>query len=315
MLNKVFTGVWPTLVTPFTDADKIDHGALEEMVNWYYSRGVDGLFAVCQSSEMFSLSLEERVELASAVVRASGGRLPVIASGHVSDTVKEQIEEIKRISDTGTDAFVLVSNRLAQPDEKDEAWMRNAEFLLKSISNVQFGIYECPYPYKRLMSAELLKWCAETGRFVFLKDTCCDNGQIKAKVQAVKGKTLKLFNANSATLLQSLMDGASGYSGVMANFHPQLYAWLMENWDKEILRAQELQDFLGTAALIAGQVYPVNAKYFLKLEGLRITLNSRIKNPADFLPFNKLEVEQLSNLTNMYTGKYPLKSKKSRVTT
>ena len=64
-------GVWPTMVTPFTDTDEVDYGALEELVEWYIGAGVDGLFAVCQSSEMFFLSLGERVAIAEFVVKKS----------------------------------------------------------------------------------------------------------------------------------------------------------------------------------------------------------------------------------------------------
>ena len=32
------------------------------------------------------------------------------------------------------------------------------------------------------------------------------------------------------TLLETLRDGASGFSGVMGNLHPELYVWLDQNW-------------------------------------------------------------------------------------
>ena len=75
------------MVTPFTNDDRLDREALEAMVEWYLARGVDGLFAVCQSSEMFFLTLPERVALAKAVVDFAGGRAEVIASGHISDSL------------------------------------------------------------------------------------------------------------------------------------------------------------------------------------------------------------------------------------
>ncbi len=85
MAASISDGVWPTMVTPFTADDKIDFDALAAQVEWYLARGVDGLFAVCQSSEMFYLSLDERVALARAVVERVAGRVEVIASGHISD--------------------------------------------------------------------------------------------------------------------------------------------------------------------------------------------------------------------------------------
>ena len=104
--------------------------------------------------------------------------------------------------------------------------------------DVPLGFYECPYPYKRIISPELLKWCADTGRFYFIKDTSCDIENMKAKLEVIKGTNLKLFNANTSTLLETLELGASGYSGVMANFHPELYVKLC-NIYKETLQKQE----------------------------------------------------------------------------
>ena len=168
---------------------------------------------------MFYLSVEERAEIAKFVVEVADSRVQVIASGHVSDNIDDQISELQRIGDTGVDAIVLVSNRLADVNESDELWKKNAESIINKL-DVPLGIYECPYPYKRLMNPDLLRWCASTGRFLFLKDTCCDTKQIEAKLQAVEGTNLKIYNANSVTLLESLKVGVEGYSGVMANHHP-----------------------------------------------------------------------------------------------
>jgi 4-hydroxy-tetrahydrodipicolinate synthase len=294
--NSIVDGVWPTMITPFTDSNVIDYMALGKLIDWYMDRGVNGLFAVCQSSEMFMLSLEERVELAGFVKKQAAGRVPVIASGHVSDSIEGQIKEIKAISAVGIDAFVMVSNRLAAEGESDEVWKRNAEAILAAVPDVPFGIYECPYPYKRLMSPDLLAWCASTGRFLFLKDTCCDLEGIRAKLKAVSGSQLKIFNANSATLLDSLKIGAAGFSGVMANFHPQLYAWLTNNWAKEPEKAALVQSYLGVSSMVELQLYPLNAKYYLQQQGLGVTLQCRVKDQELFVSKERLVMQQLAEL-------------------
>ncbi|GJM75481.1 hypothetical protein HMSSN036_76970 [Paenibacillus macerans] len=67
---------------------------------------------------------------------------------------------------TGIDALVLITNRLAREEEGDDVWKRNLERLLKELpEQIPLGFYECPYPYKRLISPELLRWSAGTGRF------------------------------------------------------------------------------------------------------------------------------------------------------
>lgn len=299
-MRTISDGVWPTMLTPFTADNRIDYNGVEEVIDWYVENGVDGIFAVCQSSEMFFLSLEERVKLARFVKEKAGNRIPVIASGHVSDSFEDQVEEIKRVWDTGVEAFVLVSNRFAGEDETEEVWKNSAEKLLERLPEVKFGIYECPHPYKRLISPELLKWCDSTGRFLFLKDTCCDTEGIRAKLEAVKGGNIKIFNANSATLLESLKLGVAGFSGVMANFHPDLYVWLCRNWDKEPQKAQKLQNFLGVASMAEARLYPVSAKYHMQLEGLKVLTNGRSQKHELFTLSNRLEMEQLYSLGKDY---------------
>lgn len=299
---SIASGVWPTMVTPFTAGRAIDYAALERMIEWYIENGVHGLFAVCQSSEMFFLSLEERAQLAAFVKERTAGRIPVIASGHISDAIQDQIEEIKHISAVGVNAFVMVSNRLAAADESEDVWKRNAETILSQVPDAAFGIYECPYPYKRLLSPELLKWCADTGRFLFLKDTSCDVAQIKGKLDAVQGSPLKLFNANAATLLDSVRLGAAGFSGIMANFHPDLYVRLLELAVADPAAADRLQNYLGLASAIERQLYPVNAKYHMQLEGLPIELAGRSLDAGAFTPAMRREVEQLRAVAAVYRG-------------
>lgn len=307
-MKKEFPGgVWPTMTTPFTEDNKIDYAALEKAIEWYINNGVEGLFAVCQSSEMFFLSLEERVGLAAFVKKVAGDRVPVITSGHVSDDREDQIKELNLLAETGADAVVLITNRLAGAEEPDEAWKNNLEKLLQDLpEDMPLGFYECPYPYKRLISPELLKWCADTGRFYFLKDTSCDVENIKAKLEAVKGSQLKIYNANTATLLETLKLGVHGYSGVMANFHPNLYAWLLKNWSAKPEEAKHLSDFLSIASLIEKQLYPVNAKYNQMLEGLLTNYTCRSKNHNEFTATNQLEVRQLSDLSKAYSKQYSL---------
>ena len=98
------------MITAFTPDNKLDFKANAAITDWLIKKGAYGLFAVCQSSEMFYLSLQEKIDLAKCVLDAAAGRVPVIASGHTSDQIEEQIEELGRISETGVDAVVMVSN-------------------------------------------------------------------------------------------------------------------------------------------------------------------------------------------------------------
>lgn len=296
MNSKAKNGVWPVMLTPFTDENRVDYQALEALIQWYEDAGVSGLFAVCQSSEMFFLSLQERVELSRFIKKTA--HVPVISSGHISYSIDDQIEELKRVADTGVDAVILITNRLAEQGSTPDVWKRNLDAVLKALpDSIPLGFYECPYPYKRLIANNEIEYAAKTGRFHFLKDTCCDAALIQKRLELIQGSNLRLFNANTATILDSLRHGAAGFSGVMANFHPELYVWLCRNWDREPEKAEVVQAFLTMASQIEKQLYPVNAKAFLRGQGLPITVCTRSKNHHEMSPLFLSEVEQLDRLT------------------
>ncbi len=293
MAFEIARGVFPTMITPFDGEGRIDEGAVDALVEYYAANGCAGIFAVCQSSEMFFLSREEKRRLVRRVVKAAAGRLQVVASGHTSDDPDEQVRELGIMAEEGADASVLVLNRLAPGGADESVVRRNIERIMKALPDVTFGVYECPYPHKRLASCELMRFMADTGRIVFLKDTCCDIGQIARKFEAVRGTPLRMYNANTATLLDSLKLGLTGYSGVMANFHADLYVKLFELYGKDDPRAELLQAFLTTAALIERQLYPVNAKYHLRMNGIAAGLATRSKDVSQWNPTLALEVEHL----------------------
>ena len=291
-------GMWPVMITPFARDGTIDYHALGEMIEWYIDGGSKGLFATCQSSEMFYLSLAERIQMTSFIKAQVRNRIPVIASGHISYGIEDQIEELRAIAETGVDAVILISNRLAKEDESDTILLENLKTIVKELpEGLPLGFYECPYPYKRVLSSEVIRYCVESGRFYFLKDTSCDMKNIKEKLELIKGSRMKLYNANTATLLESLKAGASGYSGVMANYHPKLYSWLLKNWANETEKAEILQDILTMCSFIELKNYPLSAKYYLGEEGISIDYITR-KNTRDSISATEtLELQQLKKLS------------------
>lgn len=305
MQERKLAGVWPVMLTPFTEENKVDYPALASLIEWYLEQGVAGMFAVCQSSEMFYLSLEERVSIARFVNETVNGRVPVIASGHISDSMEEQVREILAVAETGVEAVILITNRLAKEEESDTIWLENLKKLLAQIpEEIHLGFYECPYPYKRVLSPELLRFCVESGRFYFLKDTCCDIEQIRAKLEVCKDSQLKLYNANTATLLESLRLGAAGYSGVMANMQCSLYVRMCEDFDNPSYDMERLSRQLTMCALIERQYYPVNAKYYLQLEGVLPAFHSRTKDASGLNETWKAEMRMLREETRLLRKEY-----------
>ena len=304
---KYNLGVYPTMITPYTAEGKVDLDTARKYVRWYAENNCAGVFAVCQSSEIFYIDVDERAALNKAVYeevkqieKETGKRMTVVSSGHVSEKLDDQAYELNQVYDSGTDALILITSRLDLNNEGDDVWLRNAEKLLSMLpEEIGLGMYECPFGYKRLVTPRILEWCKDTGRFYFMKDTCCDMDLIKQRLDILRGTELHLMNANCQTLLDSLRAGCSGYSGIMANFHPKLYAWLCENFDNNPEQAELVQSVIGTFGFTeAGQPYPLTAKYNMGLCGIP-TENYARHIPAERLTkYHKDCVSQMKHATD-----------------
>ena len=273
-------GVYPTMLTPFTDDLWVDYAALEPLLRWYEDRGVAGVFAVCQSSEMFQLNFDERLGILRQLMRLRQPGTAMVASGHVSEDSATAVREAQAFIAEGIDAYVFITNRFARENESDEVFLQRLDGVARHLGDFPLGFYECPFPSRRLLSPGAIKRLPEIGNFVFLKDTCCDLTQIKRKLAAAQGSNLKIFNANSAMLLESLQAGCAGFSGVMGNFHPRLYVKLCVCWRSEPVLAERIQNFVGPLSAVEAQLYPVNAKYHMQLDGVPMGLAARSKDAA-----------------------------------
>ena len=80
----------PVMITPFNLKAKVDFDAVSALIDFYLAAGVKGFFANCLSSEMYSISEDERLELTRHIVRYVKGRVPVVATGSFGLTIEDK---------------------------------------------------------------------------------------------------------------------------------------------------------------------------------------------------------------------------------
>ena len=299
--------IFTTMITPYTASGNVDYDTALKYVDWYFENGLTGIFAVCQSSEIFYLSLEERVELnkriyahAKKLERVHGRPFTVVSSGHIGETIEEQIRELNAIWKSGTDALILITNRLDINNEGDDVWIANCQKLIDALpDDVKLGLYECPYPYKCLITPKILDFCIKSGKFYYIKDTCCDASVMAERCKQLKGSRLKLLNANCQTLLESMRNGADGYCGIMCNYHPRLYAWLADNYESNAQSAELVQSVIGSLGFTeVGLPYPLTAKYHMNLCGIPTENIARNRKSGELTDYARSCMKQMKLLTD-----------------
>ncbi len=268
-------GLWPVMLTPYTDDGAVDWRGIDAVTDWYLDNGSAGLFANCLSSEMFHLSADERIALVSRVRSRAAGRVPVVATGNFGGSIAQQAESIRRMAGTGVQAVVVLPNMLVTAEDSDDVLKQQLDALMAATGDIPLGLYECPAPYKRVISADLTAWAAASGRFRYLKDTTCDPAAIRAKLAAARGTPLNLYNAYTGGALESLDDGAAGLSPIAANCYPELFSWLCANHREQSALAVRVQRAVRVLESAVCVQYVASAKRIMGLRGLPVGTRCR----------------------------------------
>ena len=278
-MEKSKKGFIPVMLTPFNDNGYIDFDALTKLTEVYLEAGASGLFANCLSSEMFELSDQERIQSIEHVIKVVNGAVPVVATGTFGGAIEKQADFVKKVNDTGTEAVILITSLLADENEADEVFNERVFSLLAKTDSIPVGFYECPVPYKRVLSPSQLKDFVATGRVIYHKDTCLDIDQVNEKISLTAGRKFGLYDAYMGHAVESLKAGSAGLSCIQGNYFPELIVWLCDNYD-DVLQQKEVarvQQFLIDNMDVMHNVYPIVSKYFLQKRGLDISTFTRRK--------------------------------------
>lgn len=269
----------PVMITPFNLKAKVDLDVVSNLVDFYLAAGVKGFFANCLSSEMYSITEDERLELTRHVVKYVNGRVPVVATGSFGLTIEDKAEFTKKIYDTGIDAAILITGHYANVEDGDDILLRNFEKMFRLTGNIPLGMYECPAPYKRIIGPEVFKTLLSANRMVYHKDTSIDLEKVKAKldVQKASGNSLEFYDAHSPNAMYSLQMGAKGMSSISGNFYPEILVWMVNNATDPAKQetVKWLQGEISRVDPLIHVAYPMSAKYFLRKRGLPVRTISR----------------------------------------
>lgn len=298
-MNMLNGGMWPVMLTPFSEDKKVDFEKLKTLTSFYVEAGSKGLFANCLSSEMFYLTEEERLKVTQTVVDTVNGVIPVVATGTFSADVNENATFFEKIYSTGIAAVVINSNQLANQTDNDTVFKNKLINLLENTGEIPLGIYECPVPYKRIISLDVMKWMTESKRFLYFKDTSCDIPSIKEKLKITNGSALGIYNANIPTGLESLKMGGRGISPIGANFFPELYSYLADNYNNES-KTKEIEKINSVLCVIdplIHNIYPFAAKWVLRERGFNI--NTMTRTPiSEIVSQDYIKLKQLITVLN-----------------
>ncbi len=264
-----FSGVYSLLLTPFNWDRTINYKTYEEYVAWQAAFRPQHLFAVCGSSEMTELTLEERIKCVGLAVKNSDG-VPVFATANLEADFNNQVEEIKMLEQQGVSGLVFTTKGMCDKPDAMYDYMTS----LASHTELPIVLYEFPGFRPHLMDSITYGRLAETGKFMGIKDTTCKLTEIKQKI-AVQGDS-NVLQANIPFLYDSYLAGARGVVATPTACGADLFVKMWDEFTKgDVEAARKTHQHIIALDNCIDSGFCASAKYLVNLRGIDMNWYTR----------------------------------------
>lgn len=280
----MLVGAMTALVTPMRDG-QVDEAALEALVEWQISEGIDALVPCGTTGESATLTHEEHGRVIRAVVRAAKKRVPVIA-GAGSNSTAEAIALSKDARLAGADALLQITPYYNRPTQHGLYLHFSA---IAEAVPLPMVLYNVPARTGCDLLPETIARLCELPSVVAVKEA---HGTVQRTQQILSrvGDRLVLLSGEDAINEPLYAVGARGCISVVGNVAPRLVA---EAWDAHAAgdhaRARKLHyDSLPLAEALFWEASPIPSKAALAMMG-RIASDIRLPlHPMSEAPKQKL---------------------------
>ena len=212
------TGV--ALVTPFNDDKSIDFQALENLLNYVISGGVNYLVLMGTTGESTTLSMTEKIEVFDFCKKINDGRLPIVLGIGGNDTMKV-VSDIQSMQLEGVDAILSVSPSYNKPSQKG---IYQHYKKISESSSLPIILYNVPGRTSSNISAStIVRLAVNFDNIVAVKEASGDMDQIM-KILKNKPADFVVLSGDDALTLPMICVGAEGVISVIGQSHPENFS-------------------------------------------------------------------------------------------
>jgi 4-hydroxy-tetrahydrodipicolinate synthase len=208
-------GCGTALITPFDEKGRIDFGALEKIVDWQISKGIDFLVPCGTTGESATLSGSERKAVTAAVVKSANGQVPVIAGAGGNHTAKA-VFWARDAAAAGADGILSVSPMYNKPTS--EGLFRHFSAIAEA-TELPMLVYNVPGRTGSDLDVETILRLSEIPRVVGLKEASTNFGKI-ARLMTMVPEDFLILSGEDATALALVALGGQGVISVASNEIP-----------------------------------------------------------------------------------------------
>jgi len=262
----VFEGVLTALVTPFRDGT-VDERAIQELVEFQISAGVDGLVPCGSTGEAATLSHAEHRRVIEVVVAAARGRVSVLA-GTGSNATREAIELTRHAKEAGADGALLISPYYNRPTPDGVVQHFAA---IAGETAFPLVVYNIPSRTASNLLPGTFARLADIEQVVGVKESCGDLHQV-AQLIAATPDDFAVLSGDDWAALPMLALGGQGVISTSSNVAPSDVVELVRAFRAgDLARARDTYyRLLPLFDVLFCETNPIPVKAALSLRGMML---------------------------------------------
>lgn len=213
-------GVFPALLTPFTENDELDLLVFEKNLAAQLNAGIHGIIIGGSLGEASTITNEEKEEMVEFAVEYVNGRIPVILNIAESRTT-EAIHQTVLARKWGADGIMLLPPMRYKSDDRETA--RYFKSVAGSTS-LPVMIYNNPVDYKIDAHPQLFDQLMECENITALKESSRDVTNLTRMINRF-GERFKILCGVDTLAMEELCLGAHGWvAGLVCAFPKETMA-------------------------------------------------------------------------------------------
>lgn len=215
MKNIAWQGIYPALLTPFTENDEIDYPMFQKNLDAQLAAGVDGIIIGGSLGEASTLTREEKSEFLTYCVKSVNGKVPVIINVAEQST-KVAIEMAQEAEKLGADGIMLLPPLKYKADDDEVVAYFQA---VASATSLPILIYNNPVDYGIKVSIAMFEQLMPYANIQAVKESTRDLANITNMINRF-GNRFKILGGVDTISLECLMLGADGLVAGLVDAFP-----------------------------------------------------------------------------------------------
>lgn len=278
-MNIEWKGVFPALLTPFTQDDQLDIPLFEKNLQAQLDAGVSGVIIGGSLGEASTITSDEKEKLAKAAVNYVKGRIPVLIN-IAECTTKDAVAQAKLAENWGATGLMLLPPMRYKSDERETVTYFKA---VAQVTHLPIMIYNNPVDYKIETTLDMFEELIVLPNIQSVKESTRDVTNV-SRMKNRFGDRIKILCGVDTLAMEELCLGADGWVAGLVDAFPaetvaiyklvkagkieeaaKIYRWFMPVLELDI--HPKLVQYIKLAAMQTG----IGSEYVraprLKLEG------------------------------------------------